>query len=530
MCTICELKMKKKNNVITLLVTNIIVGLLTLNVQAQTNEKYYLPERNTYYTRSQHTYSFYESEDVYHDEYVPAVYTLLTDIEEAKNTSIWDFPSKYSVPWKVNNGYDIAYCLDLLVDINEVIPYNKIEISKSTYIDDSIKSSLIGIIKNSYPFITKDEMISRLINAGIFEYKMVDGNRIITSKGNPDASRNISEDELLSAVQMAIYYYSNPGVIDKIYFNTYMISARTVLKSAGLWSGEYETKGIYEEVRYNIQTIYNYLIGLKSSNTSSTRIEKMYYDEDNIYIEMNNAISLESNLKLDIYSNDNLIRELSLKDFAKDSSGNFIIDRSQLNFQNLKVRISGDEYLENEVVVYEASENKTDSQTLIGVSSVERPLDLTVSFQDLSIQKYTSKQEVVSGETFNYTISVSNPNDFTVKKVLVNDLIPSELDIISSDGNVNDNTVFWELSLNPNESKNLTIKVKVKKDIHNGQIVNYSTVSYSGEEKNSNEVVVKILNNPKTGIASTWRLLVVMVVAIYILSKKDTLKRLIVCK
>ena len=380
--------MKRKLKTVIL---TIIVALISLNnIKALENEKYYLPQRNTYYTRSQHTYSYYENEENHDDQYVPAIYTLVKDLDEAKTRNFWNFSDKYSVPWNINdNTYNIAYCADLLQKIIEEEPYKKIPISNSTYVNSNIKNNLVGIIKNSYPYITIEEMQSNLLNSGILEYKEINNEKIITTKNNDKATRNITTDEIISAIQMAIYHFTNPNIVEKKYFSTNVLTARTVLRLNGNWKNTYLESGFYDEVDYNINTIYNYLITLKEEPRKETKIINVETDNNNLYIQTNNKISKESELKLEIYNDENILNSIPLKNLESSEKG-YILNKSNLQKnEKVKLKLTGKEFIEKEVFIYEGENGKQSTQTLIGSSSDYINLNTETPFNEISINPST---------------------------------------------------------------------------------------------------------------------------------------------
>lgn len=99
------------------------VFLILQNVSALESDRYYLPSHNTYYTRSQHTYS-YTYEGTSHRGYIPANYTLIKDLDETYDQNDWSFTDKYPVLWtSTETSYNVSYCADVLVTINPGTPY-----------------------------------------------------------------------------------------------------------------------------------------------------------------------------------------------------------------------------------------------------------------------------------------------------------------------------------------------------------------------------------------------------------------------
>ncbi|MBE6140054.1 MAG: hypothetical protein E7172_00720 [Firmicutes bacterium] len=340
------------------------------SVWALEEKNFYLPERNTYYQRSQHTYSFLDQNNELNTAYAPSIYTLLSDLEEAKVEDTWTFTDKYTIPWNVkNNDYFIVYCADIDAPVEEQLAYRQINLQDSTYINEDIKANLAGILKNSYPYISKQEMINRLIEAKVLENYDNGYDTVLTTVGNEFATNDITIDELVSATQMAINHYTNPNSIQKIYDETYRLSAKMILREHNLWTNEYSA-GFYDEVNYNINAIFNYLITLKSELPSKMQITKTTLNsiENNLYIHLNKDITNNDNLEFSIIENNNIVNTYNLKKLNQRNDGAYIVPLSGANdILNVDVDLKGTQFVENYVFVYEAIEGET--QTMIGVST-----------------------------------------------------------------------------------------------------------------------------------------------------------------
>ncbi len=339
-------------------------------VLAGENANYYLPERNTYYERSQHTYSFYDSNGDYNKRYAPSIYVLLKNKEEAEITDIWAFTDKYSVPWKIGEDYDIAFCANVEQAILEAVPYVKVSLNDTDVIEEKVKDNLRAIINNSYPYISKDKMIENLIKVGVLEEKTEENKQIIIAKDNTLATESITIDELVTATQMAIYYYTNPNKIDKIYYSTEELTGRSVLKSLGLWKNEY-TAGTYDAVEKNIMAVYNYLITLKENKDNDLIISDIKANKiDSNYelkFKFNKIVSAADDLKLNIYYKDRVIKEVNINDLKYDD-GYMVSFTSDEDIKELKIKLEGTFYTNRDIFVYYDQSSDVSSQTLISAS------------------------------------------------------------------------------------------------------------------------------------------------------------------
>ena len=103
-----------------------------------------------------------------------------------------------------------VYCCDaatsVLPDEADKIQYRRLTLENAGYYSADNAKKIRAIAKNSYPFVTKDEMVKKLKE----------------SLKNTDEINNITEDELLTAVQNAIWHFANEkdNVIEKYYSMT----------------------------------------------------------------------------------------------------------------------------------------------------------------------------------------------------------------------------------------------------------------------------------------------------------------------
>lgn len=103
-----------------------------------------------------------------------------------------------------------------------------------------------AIAKTSYPFVTKDEMVKTLAEHGV-------------------EAADITEDELLTAVQNAIWYFANgnDNVIAKPYSGTWYYHNESDTAYYDEESNKYSEclkLTQIETVKTNIENVYNYLI------------------------------------------------------------------------------------------------------------------------------------------------------------------------------------------------------------------------------------------------------------------------------
>ncbi len=364
----------------------LLSSFMSMNLDAA---EFYIPLRNTYYQRSQHTYSYKGTDGKVKNNYAPAIYTLLSDKEDVDRDDRWDFREYgYKVPW-VNNDedYHLAYCADLLIDIMEQEPYQRININSSSQISSEIKSKIIGILKNSYPYISSEEMLNNLVRDGVLVYKEIndtesDGQTksILTSPKNESPTTSVTTDELVSAIQLAIMHYTNPDSIVDDYYKTSQLQTKTVLSYAGLWENVYKT-GTYTEVENNINDIINYLFTLEDKSPEDLEINDIYVNKEadgyTLYVKLNRLVEEKSNIDLYVYEDNNLVKENKLSNINLSSDGYYVLPKLDIeNENNVNVSIKGNDYITNGVYVYEATNGIEATQTLVGLDSGNNGVDL----------------------------------------------------------------------------------------------------------------------------------------------------------
>lgn len=180
---------------------------------------------------------------------------------------------------------------------------------------------------------------------------------------------------------MAIYHYTNLDQIQEAYFNTLRLTSRTILRSNDLWSNTY-SKGKYDLVKNNIESIRDYLIlqegsvsdNLAINEVTASKIKNGY----KLFIKFNRNIQKDSSLKIEALEEDKVIKEENISSLNENNVSE--IEISSKDLKKIKVKVSGKEFINNDVVVYEAVEKKDSSQTLIGM--INDSFDVDLIFED----------------------------------------------------------------------------------------------------------------------------------------------------
>ena len=346
------------------------------NIKAET---YYLPDTHTYYQRSQHTYTHFK-DGVLKSGYHPAIYTIIKNENLAKDTGVWDFFSYYKFPWTTEErNYFVSYCAGLPVKIKTMSAYNLVDIKSSTFIREEAKDYVKGILKHSYPFIKEEAMIKELMNANVLVSVETENGTFVTAKTNSKPTRSVNTDELLAATQLAIYSYTDPTLIDKVYSYTEVLKGYTVSRRAGVWKNTYDVDGYYEEVDNNIKAIYDYLTKKSEAIYNPVEIKNIMANEKNeLYIALSNKKDNTNNLSFIISQDDTKSSEYKLKGLNKDNNSNYIVPLNEnIDIDKIKIGLKGSVYKESEAYVFEAVDGQEASQTLVTLLSSDIPINTT---------------------------------------------------------------------------------------------------------------------------------------------------------
>ena len=131
---------------------------------------------------------------------IPAIFIL---VDTADGASSWTPSGRYQ-PGESN--FDVAYCCDVHTILNYGTHYKRINLEDSSYYGPSASRHIRAILENAYPFLSLDEMKSRL-KAGGMKSDFVD---------------SLTRSDVIAAVQLAIWAYANAGetTVDAVRYGT----------------------------------------------------------------------------------------------------------------------------------------------------------------------------------------------------------------------------------------------------------------------------------------------------------------------
>ena len=324
------------------------------------------PDYYTYYQRSIHR-SLDKSPDFGPDggNILPAVYLLYEG-------EIKDNPTK-------------VYCCDAATSVlpNEAdkIQYRRLTLENAGYYSADNAKKIRAIAKTSYPFVTKDEMVKTLAEHGV-------------------EAADITEDELLTAVQNAIWYFANgnDNVIAKPYSGTWYYHNESDTAYYDEESNKYSEclkLTQIETVKTNIENVYNYLIKIApedapdggivlngvtahplSTGTSGAVDVLLRFELKN---DRHGGITLDEKDVLTLTANNQIF---PCSEWKNEGNGTYSVMLQGVTAgENIDVAISGEQYLARDAYFYEPVSGRHAAQCFVGVAEGSTPVFARGSFR-----------------------------------------------------------------------------------------------------------------------------------------------------
>lgn len=91
------------------------------------------------------------------------------------------------------SNYEVTYCCDVLTGLEYSSDYKRINLEDSNYYGENAARHIRGILQNSYPYVSLEQMKANLIAGGL----------------SPDFVNSLNRADIISAVQMAVWSYAN---------------------------------------------------------------------------------------------------------------------------------------------------------------------------------------------------------------------------------------------------------------------------------------------------------------------------------
>ena len=327
------------------------------------------PGYYTYYQRSIHrSLDMSPAFDAGGGNILPAVYLLYEG--ESK-----DNPTK-------------VYCCDAATSVlpqnADRIQYRRLTLENAGYYSAENAEKIRAITKTSYPFVTKDEMVKTLAEHGV-------------------EAADITEDELLTAVQNAIWYFANrkDNVIKEYYSGTlYHSWNKEDTKYYDAESNKYSrysTLQSIDTVKTNITNVYNYLIniapesaspgGIVLNSVEATPLSTGAGGTADVLLKFKLENDKHGGISITLNEKDDLTLAANGKTFPSrewrdEGNGEYSVTLNGVTAgAEIPLTVSGMQYLEKDAYFYEPVNGRRAAQCFVGVAEGMTPVFARGSFR-----------------------------------------------------------------------------------------------------------------------------------------------------
>ncbi len=367
-------------------------------------------------------------------------------LADASKDYTWEPSGPYSYG---DSNYDILYCCDVETAIKDAKYYKRVNLEDSNYYDDEAAARIRGILTNSYPYVTVDEMKEALAANG-FEY-----------------ADELTRADIIAAVQSAVWTcangkYNEERVSEIQYLQTINVTLNTQWGGAlhditnetkEAWTNtenpfptKSRTPAVDEKVGERINSLIEYLVAqeavsaeqeeiivsgikiIESAPLPSNDASKKDVYSVTLQVELNNSGSGKSdNINLAVYIDDELVRTNPISFGTEEYTFNV---EAKLG-QTIKAIVSGTQIVPKGIYFYEPEGGRDVSQSLVGVGEGETDVyaEASVVMQERILQ-FHKKTEVnnvqypLKGIEFEiyYVGSVEEYNDILTDGDAANDV------------------------------------------------------------------------------------------------------------
>lgn len=351
--------MKRTKRIWALMLTLLMTLCLLPGAAMAEGEEYYWHSKSTeentktYYQRSVHR--------ICEGGYIPAIYNIVDGGGEQHN----------------------VYCCDYEVNIlktGDKIAYRRLTLENSGYYDEEAAKKIRAIAFNSYPVLSLEEMKARMDKAGY------------TLNGS------VSEEQLLSGAQRAIWQYSNSDSVNNQAAYNFSLKIKDgyadVIKPP---EGKYKESGrqYYNEINENVQNVYDYLMSLNgkeaspggivlngvqaaplSAGTSGAVDVLLRFELKN---DRHGGITLDEKDVLTLTANNQIF---PCSEWKNEGNGTYSVMLQGVTAgENIDVTISGEQYLARDAYFYEPVSGRHAAQCFVGVAEGSTPVFARGSFR-----------------------------------------------------------------------------------------------------------------------------------------------------
>lgn len=353
--------MKRTKRIWALMLTLLMTLCLLNGAAFAEGEEYYWHSKSTeentktYYQRSVHR--------ICEDGFIPAIYNIVDG---------------------AGKQYDV-YCCDFETGIlasGERIAYRRLTLENSGYYPPEAARKIRAIAFNSYPVLSLEEMKTRMDKAG---YTL---------------NESVSEEQLLSGAQRAIWQYSNSDSVNNQAAYNFSLKIKDgyadVIKPP---EGKYKESGrqYYNEINENVQKVYNYLMSLNGKEASpggivlnsveATPLSTGAGGTADVLLKFKLENDKHGGISITLNEKDDLTLAANGKTFPSrewrdEGNGEYSVTLQGVTAgENIDVTISGEQYLARDAYFYEPVSGRHAAQCFVGVAEGSTPVFARGSFR-----------------------------------------------------------------------------------------------------------------------------------------------------
>lgn len=291
-------------------------------------------------------------------------------------------PAIYNIVDGAGKQYDV-YCCDFETGIlasGERIAYRRLTLENSGYYPPEAASKIRAIAFNSYPILSLEEMKARMSAVG---YTL---------------NESVSEEQLLSGAQRAIWQYSNNGPVKEQAVYKYSLRIKDgyadVIKAPEEKYKE-SNEQHYNEIKENVQKVYDYLMSLNgkeaspggivlngvqaaplSTGTSGTADVLLKFKLEN---DRHGGITLNEKDDLTLAANG---KTFPSREWRDEGNGEYSVTLNGVTAgAEIPLTVSGMQYLEKDAYFYEPVNGRRAAQCFVGVAEGSTPVFARGSFR-----------------------------------------------------------------------------------------------------------------------------------------------------
>lgn len=358
---------------------------------------YQYPAEKPYYEMSMYAYKVNAADA---ESYPTGIFRLLTD----------------------DNRTLYAYCADSEIYDIPGTAYKAISLSDHYGAETASTGKLRTIIQNSYPFISMNEMISRIEQSGISLHT---------------ASVPCYEMVLISAIQQALYTYTNPDIVIEVQFAGGFPKKGYEMYKPLIYhyNDNYKDKKVtqaYPDIKADVEAVYSWLCALSPSNAPNVPNVNVSFAAEVEQVTSGHVLILydlfdgfeDYNESLNVYvteivgTNENLIFEKPFNEFVPVGEGRYAMALpNTITGSSLKVTLNGYNDYED-VVIYEAKKAEAEtSQPFIGYGKARVPfskteqIDMPIQTGSLIVRKTVSGEGSDAHKSFPFTVTLMQNGD-----------------------------------------------------------------------------------------------------------------------